>query len=483
MRLLTALNRFRQGRRPRQPALLLLATSLLAAGCVVEAPEPRYVERERIYVPPPAPPRGVPPPLDAAPFPPTDEGYGVPPPGMPAEPPPAAVVSVYVEPPLEQPPPIAVPWAPPPMLVELPPPQPFAEAIWIGGYWVWDGDWIWAAGRWAPPPRPGYYWIHPYYEHRDTVVVFITGHWCSPGRSFEPPPRDAHVPMVSIGPGVTPGQRPQGPQGVFVPPPPGSRRGLIVPAPVNTAPAVVVGAPPMIQVGMRVQGNNNTVNNITNVTIVAPAGTTRSGQAFQRSVPAAAHLAAAQPAVVPMAAPPVRNAQPVPAFQPGRGPATLPPAQWVRPLPPPPPAPAPPPRVAPSGPLLAPPVATSVPGAPVAHPQGLSPGSPPPGPSAGPATPAQATHPPETRSVHPPEGPVVRPPEGSARAPERPAARPPEGPVVRPPEGPAPHPSAAPVAEPHARPESAPVHHEPAKSDNAAHEREREHERDKEHDR
>ena len=43
-----------------------------------------------------------------------------------------AVVSVYVDPPLVQPEPIAVQWAPPPMLVEVPPPQPYAEAIWTG---------------------------------------------------------------------------------------------------------------------------------------------------------------------------------------------------------------------------------------------------------------------------------------------------------------------------------------------------------------
>src|SRR5439155_1563899 len=80
---------------------------------------------------------------------------------------PQAVVSVYVEPPISQPPPIAVAWAPPPMLVEAPPPMPFDGAVWIGGYWVWEGNWVWAAGRWTPPPQPNYLWVHPYYEHRD----------------------------------------------------------------------------------------------------------------------------------------------------------------------------------------------------------------------------------------------------------------------------------------------------------------------------
>jgi hypothetical protein len=39
--------------------------------------------------------------------------------------PPRAVVSVYVEPPISEPEPIAVGWAPPPLLVEHPPPPPF----------------------------------------------------------------------------------------------------------------------------------------------------------------------------------------------------------------------------------------------------------------------------------------------------------------------------------------------------------------------
>jgi hypothetical protein len=269
--------------------------------------------------------------------------------------PPRAVVSVYVEPPISQPEPIAVGWAPPPLLVESPPPPPFDGAVWVGGYWVWQGDWVWAHGHWVGPPRPNYAWVHPYYENRDGVVIFITGHWSPPGVAFVPPPPGIHLTVeVALG-GVVAGPRPQGPNGCFIPAPPGSRPGIIIPAPIGTAPAVVTGAPPVVSVGMRVTNNvnntnivrnssvvNNTTNNvtnnvtnvknvtnITNVTIVAPASATASGQAVNTSVPAQAHLAAAQPAVFKAQAPEPASTKPVPAFVHGRPPAPLPPAQAV----------------------------------------------------------------------------------------------------------------------------------------------------------
>ncbi|HUL19370.1 MAG TPA: hypothetical protein VLV29_08905 [Steroidobacteraceae bacterium] len=229
-------------------------------------------------------------------------------------PPEAPPPSVYEEPPVSQPAPVVVAWAPPPMLVEVPPPMPFEGAVWVGGYWVWRGNWVWASGRWMGPPQPAYVWVHPYYEHRAGAVIFIDGHWAPPGVVFVPPPRNLPIVYARPAYGVVPGPRPIGPEGCFVPPPPGSRRGIIVPAPVGTAPAVVTGAPPVIAPGMRVTANVVNVNNghvtnitnvtkVTNVTIVAPAGATANGHAYTGSVPAAPHLAAARPAVVPARAP------------------------------------------------------------------------------------------------------------------------------------------------------------------------------------
>jgi hypothetical protein len=239
--------------------------------------------------------------------------------------PPAAVVSVYEEPPLSQPAPIAVGWAPPPMLVEVPPPPPFPYSVWVGGYWVWQGNWVWAHAHWMAPPRPQYVWVHPYYEHRGDAVIFINGHWSAPGVVFVPPAPGLVLAVEPAAVGVIPGPRAMGPEGCFVPAPPGSRRGIIVPAPVGTAPAVMTSAPPVVAVGMRVTTNvtniHNTnitnvtnvsnVTNVTNVTIVAPSAATANGRGFSSSVPAAPHLAAARPAVVQARAPEPVSKRPV----------------------------------------------------------------------------------------------------------------------------------------------------------------------------
>ena len=299
-------------------AAVLAANALLSA-CVVQAPAPRYVQ-----APPPRPaPVYVQPAPQYAP--------------EVAEP----VVSVYVDPPIDQPEPIAVQWAPPPMLVEVPPPQPYDEAIWTGGYWAWEGRWFWSAGRWSPPPRPHYLWVQPYYEHRADVVVFVPGFWCAPERHFVPPAPGLSISVAIAAPGVRFGRPPMGPQGVFVPPPPGSRVGIIVPAPIGTPPAVVVSAPAVVNVGMRVHGNvdvnsHNTTNNVTNitnvtnVTIEAPAGATANGQAFQNSVPARAHLAASLAPAGRPAAPQPASQQAIPSYQSGRAPMQLPAGQPLR---------------------------------------------------------------------------------------------------------------------------------------------------------
>lgn len=236
----------------------------------------------------------------------------------------ASVVTVYEEPPISQPEPVVIRWAPPPMLVEAPPALPYPGAVWVGGYWTWNGAWVWAHGHWAQPPRPGYYWVHPYYENRNGQVVFVTGYWSPPQAVFVPPPPAVHIAVAWISPNVVPGPPPIGPSGVFVPAPPGSRAGIIVPAPVGTPPAVVTSAPPVVNVGMHIEHNvdvhNTTINkvvtnnisnvrnvtnitNVTNLTIVAPPGAVATGQSVKTIVPAQAHLAAALPPVVNMIAP------------------------------------------------------------------------------------------------------------------------------------------------------------------------------------
>jgi hypothetical protein len=293
--------------------LALYALLSVLGGCVVyQTPPPAPVQ-------PPAeayPPQAEAPPADA---PPADD--------------PSAVVSVNVEPAVVEPAPIVVGWAPPPLLVEVPPPSPFMGAVWVGGYWVWQGNWVWAHGHWMGAPRPDYVWVHPYYEHRGDAVIFIDGHWSAPGVVFVPPPPGMRLEVERPAYGVIPGPRPIGPEGCFIPAPPGSRAGIIVPAPVGTAPAVVTSAPAVIAPGMRITNNVTTVNNVTNVTnitrvtnvtIVAPPGATKNGRAFNTSVPAAPHLAAARPSLVQARAPEPVNTRPLPVYTPGSRPPALP---------------------------------------------------------------------------------------------------------------------------------------------------------------
>ena len=251
---------------------------------------------------------------------------------------PGPVVSVYVDPPLAQPPAVLVPWAPPPLLVQAPPPPPFADAIWVGGYWAWQERWVWSAGYWDRPPHPGYTWCEPYYEHRGGAVVFVNGFWAAPGVAFVAPAPTLHLSLSMTLAGAV-GLAPIGPAGVFVPAPPGSRGGLIVPAPIGTAPGVVTGAPAIVREGMRVTNNVHVVNNVTQiteinrtvnqVTIEAPASATANHQAFHAAAPARAALAAAAPPLAHWQAPLPQSRERIQLAPAGHAPVALPAAQPV----------------------------------------------------------------------------------------------------------------------------------------------------------
>lgn len=60
--------------------------------------------------------------------------------------------------------------APPPAYVETVPVVPYAGAVWIGGYWGWNGGrHYWVPGRYERP-RPGYGW-------RPHAWVQVGGRW------------------------------------------------------------------------------------------------------------------------------------------------------------------------------------------------------------------------------------------------------------------------------------------------------------------
>jgi len=67
--------------------------------------------------------------------------------------------------------------APPPPIVESVTVAPDPAFIWIGGFWGWEGRWVWHAGYWGRPPHRGAVWIGPHYAFRGGRHVWVRGGW------------------------------------------------------------------------------------------------------------------------------------------------------------------------------------------------------------------------------------------------------------------------------------------------------------------
>jgi hypothetical protein len=67
---------------------------------------------------------------------------------------------------------------PPPLLIEARPEAPAHDAVWIPGYWHWNGArHVWVSGTWSAP-RPGWEWTAPQWQRRsDGHWQFLPGHW------------------------------------------------------------------------------------------------------------------------------------------------------------------------------------------------------------------------------------------------------------------------------------------------------------------
>jgi hypothetical protein len=68
---------------------------------------------------------------------------------------------------------------PPAAYVESPPPNANATAVWIPGYFKWDGhDFDWVPGRWTIPPAGVHEWVPgEWTERSDGRWQFADGHW------------------------------------------------------------------------------------------------------------------------------------------------------------------------------------------------------------------------------------------------------------------------------------------------------------------
>ncbi|MGN6109315.1 MAG: hypothetical protein ACTHU0_29680 [Kofleriaceae bacterium] len=74
------------------------------------------------------------------------------------------------------------PAPPPPPRTEEPPPRQIRAAVWIPGFWQWNGTtWVWIAGSWQLRPEARATWRAPEWRARGGVHVLIPGAWVSGG--------------------------------------------------------------------------------------------------------------------------------------------------------------------------------------------------------------------------------------------------------------------------------------------------------------
>ena len=68
--------------------------------------------------------------------------------------------------------------APPRVRYERRMARPSRDAVWIRGFWDWQGDnWVWIPGRWTVPEERHARWIGPRYRREYGSYRYIPGHW------------------------------------------------------------------------------------------------------------------------------------------------------------------------------------------------------------------------------------------------------------------------------------------------------------------
>jgi len=65
-----------------------------------------------------------------------------------------------------------------PQTTDIPGTAPAPNALWIPGYWAFDGRrYTWAAGHWEIPPPDARSYIAAHWESRPEGYVFVQGYW------------------------------------------------------------------------------------------------------------------------------------------------------------------------------------------------------------------------------------------------------------------------------------------------------------------
>jgi len=84
---------------------------------------------------------------------------------------------------------VEVPYPPPAAAVEIVPPSPRSDAVWVDGQWSWRGRYfVWQRGAWVVPPAHAYFSRWARYYGKDGTLYFADATWRSDDRKPLPLP-------------------------------------------------------------------------------------------------------------------------------------------------------------------------------------------------------------------------------------------------------------------------------------------------------
>lgn len=73
---------------------------------------------------------------------------------------------------------IETPPPPPPAPTETIPPAPATNAVWVPGYWTYDGrGYAWTTGHWEIPPPYANSYVAGHWENQGGRYVYVQSHW------------------------------------------------------------------------------------------------------------------------------------------------------------------------------------------------------------------------------------------------------------------------------------------------------------------
>lgn len=71
-----------------------------------------------------------------------------------------------------------VPQMPPPPATDMVTPSPAPNAVWIPGYWSYNGNsYAWVAGHWEIPPPNSHSYIAAHWENQGSGYFFVPAYW------------------------------------------------------------------------------------------------------------------------------------------------------------------------------------------------------------------------------------------------------------------------------------------------------------------